>query len=293
MRKLEQMAAAIGAGVRAGRQRAGLSLKKLATDADVSERYLHRLEAGAANVSIGVLLRVAAALDLDIAELMAPPDSGPDVAARSRPLHPPLAALLERLSLREQIDAHANLERHVTARRRATKGLALVGLRGAGKSTLGRRLAELTGLHYVSITREIEERAGMSLDELFSLGGADAYRALENEVVAALVRDKRRFVVETAGGIVGNGQALDAILAAFHVVWLRATPEEHLARVAGQGDLRPMHGNPKALENIRALLRQREPAYARADRVLDTSGRSIDDCVAELAAAAADVLPRK
>ena len=122
------------------------------------------------------------------------------------------------------------------------------------------------------------------------LGGADAYRTLEIEVAIALASRNDRIVLETAGGIAGNGPALDVILGAFTTVWLTATPAEHLARVAGQGDSRPMQGNPKAVEHIAALLAQRTPAYARADGVLETSNKTPGQCLAELERMSASVL---
>jgi XRE family aerobic/anaerobic benzoate catabolism transcriptional regulator len=194
------------------------------------------------------------------------------------------------MSPAEQAGAVPVLTRYLEERRKRLKGIALLGLRGAGKSTLGRRLAERHGLPFVSITREIEARAGMSLADLFNLGGPDAYRSLENDVVGDLTRRNDRIVLETAGGIVGNSEALDMILGAFTTVWLKAAPEEHLARVAGQGDTRPMRGNPRALDHLKALLASREPEYARAESAIDTSGRTIESCLAELTAIAAPTL---
>jgi XRE family aerobic/anaerobic benzoate catabolism transcriptional regulator len=276
------LAGAIADNVRAGRKRMGLSRRQLAERAHVSERYLNQLENGAANVSVGILARIADALETDVMRLVAPAAPEP-AASASQPLrHAGLLCLLTTMSLAEQAGAMPVLERYLAERRRNAKGLALMGLRGAGKSTLGLRLSERFGCPYVSITREIESRAGMNLGDLFNLGGPDAYRALENEVVDALTRRPDRVVLETAGGIVGNAEALDKILASFRTVWLKASPEEHLARVAGQGDTRPMQGNPKALDQIRALLAAREPEYARAECVLDTSGRTVAASLADL-----------
>lgn len=282
----------IGDRVRAGRARIGITRKQLAAAADVSERYLNELENGEANASVGILIKVADALQQDLIDLI---DARREAVAPLPPsphvrLHAPLVTLLQGMSAQEQTGAHDMLLRWIEDRRRASKGVALLGLRGAGKTTLGRLLAERHGLPFISITREIEVRAGMSLADLFNLGGPDAYRALENDVVADIVRRRDRVVLETAGGIVGNSEALDVILGAFKTVWLRASPEEHLARVAGQGDTRPMRDNPQALEHLRALLRRREPEYARAEHVLDTSGRQIETCLADLEAIARPVL---
>jgi XRE family aerobic/anaerobic benzoate catabolism transcriptional regulator len=131
----------------------------------------------------------------------------------------------------------------------------------------------------------------MSLADLFNLGGPDAYRGLENDVVAELAGRATPIVLETAGGIVGNPEALECILASFRTVWLKASPEEHLARVAGQGDTRPMQGNPRALEHLKTLLASREAEYARAECAVDTSGRTPAACLADLERIAAPILP--
>jgi XRE family aerobic/anaerobic benzoate catabolism transcriptional regulator len=193
-----------------------------------------------------------------------------------------LAALIGGMSLREQESAVPFLERYLQDHRKSLKGIALLGLRGAGKSTIGNLFAARHGLPFLSVTREIETRAGMSLNDLFNLGGPDGYRTLENEVVAELSARNDRIVLETAGGIVSNGSALDVILGSFKTVWLKASPEEHLQRVIKQGDMRPMHGMPKALEHLRTLLARREQEYARADCVIETTSRTPDDCVDEL-----------
>jgi len=278
----DEITRAIGGKVREARTAAGLSRKRLAEAADVSERYLNDLEKGEANASVGILARLAEALDIQFQALLPSPRNGAITASPQRPLQASLGELLSTLSTAEQRDAVPVLTEWLAERRRALKGLALLGLRGAGKSTLGHLLAERHGLTFVSITREVERRAGMSLADLFNLGGPDAYRTLENDVVRDLCARSERTVLETAGGIVANEEALDMILGAFKTVWLRASPEEHLARVTHQGDLRPMRDNPKALEHLKVLLAQRELDYARAQCVLDTTSRSVEACLADL-----------
>lgn len=292
-RRQEDIVRAIGANVRSARARAGLSRKRLAVVADVSERYLNELEKGEANASVGILVRVADALAIDFTSLMPTARAGTDGHHLPHALHGPLADLLSSMSPAEREGAVAPLQRYLTERRRTLKGIALLGLRGAGKSTLGELFARRHGLPFVSVTRGVEARAGMSLNDLFNLGGSDAYRTLENEVVRDLAGRNDRIVLETAGGIVANGEALDVILGSFKTVWLKASPEEHLARVAGQGDMRPMHGNPRALEQLKALLAQREPEYARAENVLDTSGKTQEACLAELERIAALLLTNR
>jgi XRE family aerobic/anaerobic benzoate catabolism transcriptional regulator len=270
-----EISTTIARQVRRARAAAGLTRKELAARAAVSERYLSQLESGEANVSIGILARVAGALGTDMISLLREQDM-------ARSMHPQLARIIATLSAVEQAELVPVIERAVQDRRRSLKGIALLGLRGAGKSTIGAAFAARHGLRFVSITREVEARAGMAINELFSLAGQESYRALENDVVADLTRGAGDIVLETSGGIVGNSEAMDAIFAHFRTVWLRASPEEHLQRVVGQGDMRPMHGNPRALEQLKALLQQREAEYARAEMTLVTSGKSIEQCVAEL-----------
>lgn len=283
----DEIAREIGKRVRAGRGRLGMTRKQLSLSADVSERYLNELENGEANASIGILTKIAAALGEDFTRLV--------VGDGARPAHTnhsdaELGDLIASLSHIELEAARGLIQRYLEERRRSLKGVALFGLRGAGKTTLGRLLAEKHGVAFVSITREIEARAGMTLADLFNLGGADSYRGLENDVVADLMQRDDRIVLETAGGIVGNTDALEAIHTGYKTIWLKASPEDHLERVASQGDLRPMRGNPKALDHVKALLAQRAPEYARAEHALDTAGRSIQACLAELDAIGGRVL---
>ncbi len=277
----QTIANAIAANVRAGRKRLGMTRRQLAAAAGVSERYLSELETGTANASIGILARIAEALQVDFATLL--PGGGDSANVR-------LSALLGRMSSTEQQAALEQLETWLAKHRRSLRGIVLLGLRGAGKTTLGARFAARNGVPFFSITREIETRAGMRLADLFNLGGPDAYRTLENDVVGELTRRRDHIVLETAGGIVGNLEALDLVLGAFKSVWVTASPEEHLARVVGQGDMRPMRDNPKALDHLKALLAARAAGYARAEHVLDTSGRSVDACLADLQRIAAPLL---
>jgi XRE family transcriptional regulator, aerobic/anaerobic benzoate catabolism transcriptional regulator len=277
-----KIAATVGERVRVARARMGMTRKQFAARAEISERYLNEVESGTSNASIAVLAKVAEALNETPASLL-----GNAETSDARPMTSDLTSLLSTMSLKEQ---HALLPRvatWLTEHRRASKGIALLGLRGAGKSSLGKMLATHHGVPLISVTREIERRAGMSLNEIFNLGGPDAYRAMENDVVAALVAREGRIVLETAGGIASNSDAMTTILGRFKTVWLKASPEEHLARVARQGDTRPMRDNPTALEHLKALLIAREPDYARADNIVNTSGRVIEDCFAELVTLAA------
>jgi XRE family aerobic/anaerobic benzoate catabolism transcriptional regulator len=282
----------IGARVRTARKALGLSRKRLSEIAVVSERYLVQVEQGDANISIGVLARVANALSVDLVALFPSCQGAAGDELLPAALAEPIANLLRMMSLREQQRALELLQRYLKDSKRSLKGVALLGLRGAGKSTLGKLLSERHGLPFISVTREIETRAGMSLNDLFNLGGSEAYRTLENEFVRELNNRSDCIVLETAGGIVANSPALDAIFGSFMTVWLKASPEEHLNRVIRQGDMRPIHGNPKALNHLKSLLAQREQEYARADCVIDTTSRTPEACLHELEVLAAGAIER-
>ena len=270
----------------------GLSRKRLSEIAEVSERYLVQLEQGDANISISVLARVANALSVDLVAFF---PTSHRAAGDSRPpaaLLGPFAELFRTMSLREQRGALELLQGYLKDSKRRLRGVALLGLRGAGKSTLGKLLSERHGLPFISITREIETRVGMSLNDLFNLGGSETYRSLENEFVRELSNRSDCIVLETAGGIVANSPARDAISESFMTVWLKASPEEHLNRVIRQGDMRPMQGNPKSLSHLKNLLAQREQEYARADCVIDTTNRTPEACLHELEILVAGAIDR-
>lgn len=274
-----ELASSVGERVRAARTHAKLSRRLLADAADVSERYLVQLESGEANVSLGILARVARALDVQLVSFLPREDCPPISIHPAAGIPIPLSEFISSMTLREQHDSVPVLKVFIEKRRRSLKGIALLGLRGAGKTTIGSSFAARHGLRFVSVTREIETRAGMTLNDLFNLGGPDAYRALENEVVAEVARSDERIVLETAGGVVSNKDALEVIMNSFQTVWVKASPEEHLQRVIRQGDMRPIHGAPKAMEHLKALLAQRESDYGRADCILDTTHREPEACV--------------
>ena len=233
----------VGVRVREGRARAGLTRRALAAATGISERYLALLEAGSANVSLNLLARIGQALGVSIHALIPPEE----------PRRGP-----------------------------AKKGVALIGLRGAGKSTLGERLSKETGLAFVRLTQEIVERAGMETGELMELAGSGAFRRLEIEALQGLVARRGHIILETSGGIVADGEAYELVRRHFHTVWVKASPEDHMARVIAQNDLRPMFGRDAAMDDLRRLLGEREAAYAQADFVLDTHGVSVDEAAARL-----------
>ncbi len=164
----------------------------------------------------------------------------------------------------------------------APRMIALLGLRGAGKTTIGKQLARQLHVRFLELDKQIEKAADMSLAELFSLYGEDYYRRLERETLAQVLAEKRPMVLATGGGIVESPETFALLKKSAVTVWLRAAPEDHWNRVVSQGDRRPMADHPQAMADLRALLTAREPLYAGADHTVDTSGRSVDDIVEDL-----------
>ena len=272
----------LGERIREARARRGMTRKILARDSGVSERYLAQLESGQGNISIILLRQVAQAMSLPLSELVR---EGPD-----RPVE--LALLiqaLERLSPQELAEARrlfgGTFGAAMAAGRRHR--IALIGLRGAGKSTLGSRLAARLGVPFVELDREIEQDSGLELSEIFQLYGQAAFRRYERRSLEAVIECHPRAVIATGGSLVSEPGTFDLLLAACFTVWLRAAPEEHMGRVMAQGDLRPMADNAEAMEDLRRILVGREALYAKADAVVDTAGRTVEESLAELAAAVA------
>ncbi|MDH7798627.1 XRE family aerobic/anaerobic benzoate catabolism transcriptional regulator [Beijerinckia sp. GAS462] len=278
----DDLAVRVGRKVRTLRDLRGLSRREVVEAAGISERYLIQLEAAESNVSLLVLSRIATALGVELTDLLM--DDG--ATAFARPTDPSmdesLGALIGNMSRAEQKGCVPALQAWLNERRRSQRGVALLGLRGAGKSTLGRLLAARHNVPFVSVTREIERRTGIGLDDLFNLGGPDAYRAMENEAINALLNRDDFIVVETAGGIVANKEAMATIISSFRTIWLKASPETHLQRVINQGDMRPFQAEPRALEHVRKLLLSREDEYSRAEFAVDTTDLTPEACLNEI-----------
>ncbi len=169
-------------------------------------------------------------------------------------------------------------------------GIALIGLRGAGKSTLGKMLAKKIGWNFVELNKEIEAQNGLSVAEIIALYGQEGFRRMEQAALGQLLARKELTVLATGGGIVSEPLTFDLILSSFYTIWLKAEPEEHMARVRGQGDLRPMADDRSAMAELRTILKSREPLYARASAVVDTAGLTVDAAAARLSEAVAPVL---
>ena len=281
----EPFLVALGERVRMLRARRGLTRKGLSQGAGVSERHLANLELGVGNASILVLRQVAGALSCSLAELL-----GDETTASPEWLL--IRDLLAGRSEAELQRARAALTPLFGAARRADadrlRRIALIGLRGAGKSTLGQRLATDLGVPFVELNREIERVAGCSLSEIHNLYGPTAYRRYERRALEEVIARHPDTVIATPGGIVSDPATFGLLLAQCFTVWLQASAEEHMQRVIAQGDLRPMagnSGNQEAMEDLRRILAGRAAFYGKADLSFDTSGFDAEDAGERLAAA--------
>jgi len=266
----------VGKKVRDARSRRGMTRKMLAQEADVSERHLAQLELGEGNVSIILLRRITTALNIPLADVftMDKPGAAAEVALRQ---------ILERIPQQQLDSVVARLRGEFGADDRTRRGrIALIGLRGAGKSTLGSKLAQDLGIPFVELDQEIEKDAGMGLPEIFSLYGQTGYRRIEKKTLVRILQQHERAVISVGGGVVSEKETFEQLLACCFTVWIKAHPEEHMSRVIAQGDFRAMTDNAEAMEDLRRILEAREPLYRRADVHLETSRESIEESFLKL-----------
>ncbi len=232
----------LGERVRAWRTESGTTRKALAAASRISERYLAQLEAGEGNISVLLLRKIARAMGVPVEKLV-----------------------------KEDDDAAPQRER-----------IALIGLRGAGKSTLGAKLAQLLQMPFVELDREVEKEAGAKLGEVFAMYGQDAFRRFERRALERVLEQHARAVIATGGSLVNDPASYELLLGRCFCVWLKASPEDHMGRVIAQGDMRPFKGRSAALDEIRKLLAERDGLYARAAATIETSGKTVRQSLHEI-----------
>jgi XRE family transcriptional regulator, aerobic/anaerobic benzoate catabolism transcriptional regulator len=266
----------LGARVRELRSLRGMTRKAVAREADVSERHLAQLELGDGNVSIVLLRRIAMALNVSLENLFAPNVPVPDEKRM-------IGELLERLPSHRLQETFQRLTRELASEEKSRRSrIALIGLRGAGKSTLGAQLAREMNMPFIELDREIEQDAGIALAEIFSLYGQAGYRRIEKRTLDRVLNERARVVLSIGGGVVSEKETYDRLLANCITVWVKANPEDHMSRVIAQGDFRVMADNNEAMDDLRRILEAREPLYRRADLHLETSGESVDESFLKL-----------
>ena len=272
---------ALGERVRTLRSRQGMTRRSVALAADVSERHLANLEYGTGNVSVLVLLQVAQALQCSLAELLG------DVTTSS----PEWLLIRELLGKRSEADlrrARVQLSEMFgeggNAQERKNR-IALIGLRGAGKTALGQRLADDMGFPFIELSREIEQFAGCQISEIHNLYGANAYRRYERRALEEAIQIYPEVVIATPGGLVSDSANFNLLLSHCTTVWSQADAADHMGRVAAQGDMRPMAASREAMEDLKRILEGRSAFYSKADLTINTSTRTEDQAFAALRSA--------
>jgi XRE family transcriptional regulator, aerobic/anaerobic benzoate catabolism transcriptional regulator len=273
----------LGNRVRELRARRGMTRKLLSMEADVSERHLAQLESGEGNVSVVLLRRIALALGAKLPELFER-----DSAASDR--NNSIARLLQQLPPDRAETLLARLHRDLASQESQRRSrIALIGLRGAGKSTLGAMLASDRNVPFIELDREVEKEAGMPLSEIFSLYGQSGYRRIEKRALENALQLHSRAVLSVGGGVVSEKDTFDILLSHCYTIWIKARPEQHMSRVMAQGDIRPVTDNDEAMEDLRRILEARAPLYAKADIQLDTSRDSVERSFTKLSQSIRDL----
>jgi XRE family transcriptional regulator, aerobic/anaerobic benzoate catabolism transcriptional regulator len=273
----EAVATEVGRLVRLSRAKRGMTRRQLAHASGASERYLAQIEAGRGNPSVIMLSAIADALELPTIDLLPRANGRPaaltrilDVLGRAPASELPVIA--------ELIEACA-VERPAIDRARR---IALIGLRGAGKSTLGRSLADGLGLPFIELDRLVEQDYGASISDLIEMAGLPTFRRYERTCLDRVIAEHEAAVIATAGGIVSDAETFALLLRRTHTVWIKARPQQHMVRVIGQGDFRPMAHNREAMADLVAILEARAADYARAEATLDTSDAAVEQSCGKL-----------
>lgn len=266
----------LGRNVRAARARCRLTRKALALKSGVSERFLAQLESGSGNASVLLLRQIARALDVPLHVILTNgSEQSPDLEHALN--------FLRNLDSENIRRARQLLAEHFGTQNRASRmdRVALIGLRGAGKSTTGKLLAERLNAPFFELDRLIELASGLSLSMIFDLYGQAGFRRFEQQCLDHLLRSEPRFVVATGGSLVLEPLTYRTLLSSCYTIWLQASPEEHMSRVIAQGDIRPMARNPQAMSDLQRILAEREALYRQADLTVNTSKRSVHTVVAD------------
>ncbi|HQR10828.1 MAG TPA: helix-turn-helix transcriptional regulator [Casimicrobiaceae bacterium] len=279
----------LGERVRLMRSRRGVTRKVLAREAGISERHLANLETGTGNPSVLLLRQLAQALNCSMAELVGQDGiASPELILIRQMLRGRDEATLQRVRM-----ALADLLGASRTDPNRSWRIALIGLRGAGKSTLGRMLAADLAVPFVELNRVVERLAGCEVHEIHSLYGSAAYRRYEHRALEETLSEFPKAVIATGGGLVSEAPTFDLLLAHCFTVWLRASPEEHMQRVVAQGDLRPMEGNLEAMDDLKRILAGREGLYAKADLTVETGDKSLENAYFDLRSGLQQTLARK
>jgi len=267
----------LGETVRAARAQRGMTRRMLAIHSGVSERFLAQLESGTGNASVLILRQISQALNLS-PEAMLP---GPHETSLEMKRTVDLLQGLRPVELTEVQELL--LERFGPRKNEGDRRhrIALIGLRGAGKSTIGKLLAKKLGLSFFELDRLIEQTSGIALSMIFDLYGQSGFRRFERRCLDDLLNTQKQFVVATGGSLVSEPSTYERLLTNCYTIWLRATPQEHMSRVIAQGDMRPMAQNPEAMADLQRILQEREELYGRADASINTSVKSVEEVVAE------------
>ena len=279
----------VGQRIRSVRESKRLPRRVLSDISGVSPRYLAQLENGQGNISIGLLLRVATALDLKLDWLVSDYDgdgSSDKDSCKNTDVDPSDALMFLRqynnASDQTRESVAQLLQTTATFNQQRQQRVCLIGLRGAGKSTLGLLASEVSGVPFVELNTEIEKFGGMPVTEIIAMYGPEGYRRFEATAVDAVADRHEKIIIAAAGGIVTEQSAFETLLSRYNTVWIRTSPEEHLARVSAQGDMRPMEGYPEALTHLREILVDRKNHYERAQMQLDTAGEDTEHSLAKL-----------
>jgi len=267
----------IGGKVRGQRAKRGMTRRQLARASETSERYLAQIEAGTGNPSVSVLRAIAQALDLPASALLPEIDGRPAALGN-------ILDLLNRMPAAELAALAGDIEARAAQSQNADRGerIALVGLRGAGKSTLGRVLAQHLGWPFIELDRLVEEDYGASIPDLIEMAGTATFRRHERAALERVIAGHRQAIITASGGIVSDPESYALLLCRTHTIWIKATPEDHMSRVMAQGDFRPMARNREAMADLVAILDARRADYARAEAEVDTSAEAVERSLAKL-----------